>query len=73
MEAKLSAELDGLGLLASAARPRPRHMVFEDLAKLQYLSWVVKARPRPPEQAAGLDGRKPSVHRRRSPRAVCTG
>ncbi len=62
VEAKLAAELDGLGLLASAARPRPRPMVFEDLAQLRYLSWVVKARP-------GLGGCKPSERLRR--RAIC--
>ena len=46
VEAKIAAELDGLGLLASAQRPRPRAMAYEDLARLPYLSWVIKVRPR---------------------------
>lgn len=46
VEAKIAAELDGLGLLASAQRPRPRSMAYEDLARLPYLSWVIKVLPR---------------------------
>ena len=46
VEAKIAAELDGLGLLASALRPRPRTMAYEDLARLPYLSWVIKVLPR---------------------------
>ena len=45
VEAKAAAELDSLGLLATPQRPRPRAMVYEDLARLQYLSWVVKVPP----------------------------
>ena len=46
VEAKIAAELDGQGLLASAQRPRPRTMACEDLARLPYLSWVIKVLPR---------------------------
>lgn len=42
VEAKIAAELDGLGLLATAERSRARPMVYEDLAQLRYLSWVIK-------------------------------
>ncbi|KAK9819280.1 hypothetical protein WJX81_006108 [Elliptochloris bilobata] len=42
VEAKIAAELDGLGLLATARRPRPRLMAYEDLAQLRYLSCVIK-------------------------------
>jgi hypothetical protein len=42
VEAKVLAELDELGLLATPTRPTPRDVEFEDLAKLTYLSAVVK-------------------------------
>ncbi len=42
VDAKIAAELDGLGLLATAERPRARPMVYEDLTQLRSLSWVIK-------------------------------
>lgn len=47
VEAKIAAELDGLGLLATPQRPHPRALAYEDLARLQYLSWVIKVPPHP--------------------------
>jgi hypothetical protein len=47
VEAKIVAELDSLGLLATAAQPQPRQLQYEDLSKLTYLNMVIKAR-RPP-------------------------
>ena len=41
-EAKVAAELDALGLLATPARPRPRPLEYEDLAQLRYLACVIK-------------------------------
>lgn len=42
MEAKVAAELDGLELLVTAERPRPRELTYADLSKLEYLQAVVK-------------------------------
>ena len=40
-------ELDAAGLLVTAARPRPRTLVFEDLGSLHCLSACIKACPQP--------------------------
>lgn len=42
VEAKLVAELDAAGLLATPANPKPRAVEYSDLAKLPYLGWVCK-------------------------------
>jgi hypothetical protein len=42
VEAKVVAELDRLGLLATPERPRPRPLEFPDLNQLSYLSCVIK-------------------------------
>ena len=47
VEAKLVEELRRLDLLATAARPAPRPIQWEDVAKLTYLNNVIKARPEP--------------------------
>lgn len=39
---KLVAELDAAGLLVTGERPQPRPMVYADLGRLTYLSWVCK-------------------------------
>ena len=41
------AELDSVGLLATAARPQPRALQYEDLSRLPYLNMVIKARRSP--------------------------
>lgn len=38
MEARVAAELDELGLLASPARPEPRPLAWGDLGALRYLN-----------------------------------
>ena len=43
VEAKIVAELDEMGLLASHEHPTPRALEWEDLSKLGYLSCVIKA------------------------------
>lgn len=53
VEAKIVAELDSLGLLATPERPQPRHMELDDLAEMPYFTNVCKARPDQP-QAKGL-------------------
>ena len=45
IEDKIVKELDGLGLLATKERPRPRELQYEDLSKLTYLNLVIKASP----------------------------
>ena len=47
VEAKIAAELDQVGLLATAARPQPRALQYEDLSRLPYLNMVIKARRSP--------------------------
>ena len=42
VEAKIVAELDAAGLLASPARPNPRAIEYGDLAKLVYLQAFIK-------------------------------
>ncbi|EFN57493.1 hypothetical protein CHLNCDRAFT_34731 [Chlorella variabilis] len=42
VEARLCAELDALGLLATPQRPEPRMVEVEDLSRLVYLAAVVK-------------------------------
>ena len=42
--ARLEAELDAAGLLATPARPRPRPFTFADISKLRYLDAVLKVR-----------------------------
>ncbi|KAK9819693.1 hypothetical protein WJX72_001295 [[Myrmecia] bisecta] len=41
-EAKIVAELDAAGLLASKRQPQPRELVYEDLSKLTYLNAAIK-------------------------------
>ncbi len=45
VEAKITAELDSLGLLVGPSRPKPREMEYADLSKLTYLSAAIKAGP----------------------------
>lgn len=47
VEAKVAEELRSLDLLATAERPSPRPIQWEDVAKLTYLNSVIKARPEP--------------------------
>ena len=42
VEAKVVAELKGLGLAASPEAPTPRQLAFDDLAQLPYLAAVIK-------------------------------
>lgn len=42
VEAKICAELDEHGLLATPSRPNPRKVTYEDLSKLSYLDMVIK-------------------------------
>ena len=42
VEERVCAELDKLGLLATAARPNPRSLKYEDLGKLTFLGCVIK-------------------------------
>ena len=42
VEAKVVAELDAVGLLATPDRPEPRCMEHADLARLTYLQCVIK-------------------------------
>lgn len=42
VEAKICQELDQLGLLATAGRPKPRQVAYDDLAKLNYLDMAIK-------------------------------
>jgi len=44
VEAKVAAELDALGLLATPDRPQPRCMEHADLARLTYLQCIIKVR-----------------------------
>lgn len=44
VEAKVLAELDECGLLASLERPDPRLPTYEDLARLTYLKNTIKVR-----------------------------
>ena len=45
MEQKILAELDGLELLRSATRVKPRELTYADLSKLTYLNAVIKVLP----------------------------
>eukprot|EP00884_Botryococcus_braunii_P008647 jgi/Botrbrau1/17784/Bobra.0127s0037.2 len=42
IEARIMAELDGLGLLATPIEPQPREMRLDDLSRLPYLDAVIK-------------------------------
>ena len=42
VEAKVIAELDAVGLLATSDKPEPRCMEHADLARLSYLQCVIK-------------------------------
>ena len=42
VEAKLTAELDKHGFLATIDQPTPAQMTYSDLSNLPYLSWVCK-------------------------------
>ncbi len=42
VEAKICQELDQHGLLVTAARPNPRQVTYDDLAKLTYLDMAIK-------------------------------
>lgn len=53
VQAKLEAELDAAGLLATPARPHPRAFTFADISRLRYLDAVLKVRAGAP---AGLHG-----------------
>ena len=44
VEAKLVAELEQAGLLATPQQPEPRALQYADLSKLTFLSMVIKAR-----------------------------
>ncbi len=44
VEAKVAAELDVLGLLATPDRPQPRCMEHADLSRLTYLQCIIKVR-----------------------------
>ena len=41
-EAKVAAELDRLGLLATSERPQPRSLEYADVAKMVYLQAAIK-------------------------------
>jgi hypothetical protein len=41
------AELQSLGLMATAAQPNPRELTYSDLCKLTYLRAVIKVRAGP--------------------------
>ena len=45
VEAKLTAELDKHGFLATLDNPTPAKMTYSDLNNLTYLSWVCKVCP----------------------------
>ena len=47
VEEQIVAELAQHGLLATAERPIPRCITFEDLGKLTYLNAVIKVRAYP--------------------------
>jgi len=42
VEAKICQEMDQHGLLVTAARPNPRQVTYDDLAKLTYLDMAIK-------------------------------
>ncbi len=42
VEAKVLAELDGLGLLVTPERPNPRPLEYDDLTKLTYTNNCIK-------------------------------
>lgn len=42
VEAKIVAELDGLGLLAAPGKAQPRRLEWDDLPKLHYVEAVTK-------------------------------
>ena len=42
VEAKITAELDSLGLLVTPQNPKPRPLEYADLTKLTYLGAVIK-------------------------------
>lgn len=41
-EQRVLQELDGLGLLVTKARPKPRQMQWDDLSKMPFLSCAIK-------------------------------
>ena len=45
VEARVAAELDSVGLLATPDRLQPRVMEHADLARLPYLQCVIKVKP----------------------------
>ena len=51
VEAKLVAELEQAGLLATPQQPEPRALQYADLSKLTYLNMVIKARSSHPRTA----------------------
>lgn len=44
VERKVLAELDGLGLLVTIERPKPRPLEYDDLTKLTYTNNCIKVR-----------------------------
>ena len=53
VEAKLAAELDAAGLLATADCPQPRALEWADLGRLVYLQAVIKVCPIPYSDGRG--------------------
>ena len=47
MKAKIGAELQRLGLMATAEQPDPRELAYSDLCELTYLQAVIKVRAGP--------------------------
>lgn len=45
VEARITQELDEVGLLLTPERCEPRRITYADLARLPYLSAVIKVRP----------------------------
>lgn len=46
VEARITQELDHVGLLLTPERPEPRRITYADLSQLPYLSAVIKVWPR---------------------------
>ena len=44
VEAKVLAELDALELLTTPARPQPRPMIYDDIARVAYTTCAIKVR-----------------------------
>lgn len=47
VEAKIGAELQSLGLMATTEQPDPRKLAYSDLCELTYLQAVIKVRAGP--------------------------